>query len=679
MVVTSALTHHPMNYRHFFFHVLDQESGSTSAPSGTSSTPDELEHTSDGYDSDKDPEFDVNEEPASTDSDSDSDASPAPTNSAIQTPPASTSTPLNTNHTTPPENSGNLVGLTDNTERRSRKRKRNPGKWRKRETSKAYNNGKRYKRKGEISTRKVGGRCACKRKRCLEMSDDERDAVHTAFWTLSTQNERANYIISHCSKIPKKRQTLQPILNRGDNMKYFLPRTDRTTLEVCKKFFQSTLCISDKMISYNLSRSVDGVKPPTVQPPTVRPPPANKIQEDAVQSVIDHIKLFPTIESHYCRSTTQRLYLDPNLNKSKMFRAYKESPLHHPSIKQHFYSKVFDENFNLGFHNPSKDVCDACDKYNKRKLAGEMSAEVEEEKKDHDKRKKQARDEKEKDKGDASVMTVTCDLQQVMTAPKLFAGSSYYRRKLNVYNFTIYELPTGEGLCYTWTEAECHRGANDVASCLVKYLTRVDVEGKYSKVIIYSDTCGGQNRNRIVCTAIASFLSSAVSVKVVEQKYFESGHSHMECDSMHSAIEGTFRKREISLPSDYISCMKQARCGKPYQVVELDHTDITDFGALNEVFKKDAFKSIIKIKTHFIHYNKGRDIEISMNDCIEEPVKDVVWRKRGAPKSLSGVKPAYNTACGIDKEKKADLLAMTELAECKSIYSLYYKSLSLKE
>lgn len=150
-----------------------------------------------------------------------------------------------------------------------------------------------------------------------------------------------------------------------------------------------------------------------------------------------------------------------------------------------------------------------------------------------------------------------------MTVPKFSAGSTYYKRKLNVYNFTVYELETGEGFCYTWTEAECNRGANDIATCLVKYLEKVDQEGRYEKVIIYSDTCGGQNRNRMVCTAIASFLTASTTIISVEQKFLESGHSHMECDSMHSAIEGTFKSIEVALPSDYMTCMLRARTKKP--------------------------------------------------------------------------------------------------------------------
>lgn len=118
---------------------------------------------------------------------------------------------------------------------------------------------------------------------------------------------------------------------------------------------------------------------------------------------------------------------------------------------------------------------------------------------------------------------------------------------------------------------------------------------------------------------------------------------------MHSAIQGTFRKREIALSSDYLGCIKQAQGNKPYKVVEVVHTDIMDYSKLNEeAFRKDAFKGIIK--THFIRYVKEEQIIISMNDFIEEPLKEVVWRKRGAPRQLSRTDAAYNAPSGIDKD-----------------------------
>ena len=72
-------------------------------------------------------------------------------------------------------------------------------------------------------------------------------------------------------------------------------------------------------------------------------------------------------------------------------------------------------------------MCEFCDKYKKASESGMLNEELEDEKLNHDKRKVQVTEEKERDKADKNIMAITCDLQQVTTAPKLFAGSTYYK------------------------------------------------------------------------------------------------------------------------------------------------------------------------------------------------------------------------------------------------------------
>lgn len=40
---------------------------------------------------------------------------------------------------------------------------------------------------------------------------------------------------------------------------------------------------------------------------------------EKLNEVIDHIKSFPTVESHYCRSSSTRQYLQPGLSVAKMY------------------------------------------------------------------------------------------------------------------------------------------------------------------------------------------------------------------------------------------------------------------------------------------------------------------------------------------------------------------------
>lgn len=603
-------------------------------------------------------------------------------------PPAATSTPPTaaTNLSLPSTSVINVSQLptrvssneTNSSRRLTRKRQVYRNEWKSVKISKEYNHGQRYKRKGQVAQRKPGPRCSCKKTmyKCKEVSDDQRVRVFSSFWDdLGNATLRQNFIVAHVFPVQKKRQICSPTRHRGGNHRFTLPLQDGTTVHVCKAFFLSTLQISDQMVLPNLRKAVNGIRPPTI-----RPPPANKIPDDIKQTIRDHINKFYRIESHYCRSTTQREYLEPTLNKKKMYLLYQQSELNNPRVKQHLYSHVFDTEFNLGFHHPSKDQCNTCDQYERAKSAGVVTADMDTAKIDHDRRKDAARKSKESDKKNPEVAVFTYDLQQVLTCPKLKVGQAYYKRKLNCYNLTFYNLKSNVGDCFFWHEGECGRGANEIATAVIKMLQKLDEAGE-RRVVLYSDTCGAQNRNSILGTAIINFLAQAENITSVEQKFFESGHSQMECDSMHSAIEYALHHLDISIPSDFYQSIQMARRQKPYGVHEVTHGQIKDFRQFNSAnFSNTAFAGIIKV--HHIKYeaNRGADPKVYMATDIDGEMEEVKYRKRGGKVKMGqNLPPAHSRPTGIDGEKKKDLLSLVDNLKSKEIGQLFYSNLVIKQ
>lgn len=589
---------------------------------------------------------------------------PPVTASSTPTPPSTNSTSTSAVEVTPhSEPSSTSTELT-------RKRKRNPENWKKVKKSKTYNSG--TKKIGQISVqRTLGPRCECKRKECAKISEVARQRLLNVFWSETSDKKfRQNYINTHTTQHQKKSAATGAKRKRGNHIEYFLT-VDTTTYKVCQKFFLSTLNVSTRMILYNLERSKDGVR---IQP--AKRKPHNKISEEIHRSVSEHIRSFPSVESHYCRSDTKRNYLESQLNIREMHRLYKAQSANN-TAREHYYRQVFNTEFNLGFHKPSKDQCDACDTFKKLRNPTTVQS-VEHE--SHLRRKQQAYQAKDSDKNiptEEGKLAVTFDLQQVLTVPRIFAGSAYYKRKLNTYNLTFYELQTKMGHCYYWTEAEACRGANDIATAIVMYLEKVDATERYKEVVLYSDTCGGQNRNKICITAILSFLSSAKTIKKVSQKFFESGHSHMECDSMHSTIESAAGFLEIEIPSDYINILKTARkSGEAYHVTELGHGQFRDYGGLNgRAMVSQAFKGIMQV--HHITYEAvaNGDPVVTMSKEIGGEAEPIAYRKRGAPVSLSVAEAAYELPIGITAEKKRDLLSMIPHFTNQTMARLYYNSL----
>ncbi|CAG9782476.1 unnamed protein product [Diatraea saccharalis] len=64
----------------------------------------------------------------------------------------------------------------------------------------------------------------------------------------------------------------------------------------------------------------------------------------------------------------------------------------------------------------------------------------------------------------------------------------------------------------------------------------------------------------------------------ITQKYLKPGHTQMECDSVHAAIERKLKNREIHLPSDFLTVNKEARKKPtPYEAIRVDHNLEKDY------------------------------------------------------------------------------------------------------
>ena len=162
------------------------------------------------------------------------------------------------------------------------------------------------------------------------------------------------------------------------------------------------------------------------------------------------------------------------------------------------------------------------------------------------------------------------DLQSVLLAPKLEASAIYYKQKLQIHNFTVYSLNDKRVNLYVWHEANGNVTSNEFTSCIVDYI-KSNVQNKplIKHVVLISDGCGYQNRNKVLSSTLLK-LASDLQI-VIEQLIFKRGHTMMEADAVHLSLEAYF-KPPIYAPSDYITRMRQARMNHPYEVHNIDYT-----------------------------------------------------------------------------------------------------------
>jgi len=108
---------------------------------------------------------------------------------------------------------------------------------------------------------------------------------------------------------------------------------------------------------------------------------------------------------------------------------------------------------------------------------------------------------------------------------------------------------------------------------------------------MFSDTCGGQNRNIQMSIALMHACQTTNNLKTVTQYMIESGHSQMECDSVHSTIETACKYAKVYSPMDYYAIVGAARHEKkPYKVTVMETGDFLDYKSLVSSYVKNRSK-----------------------------------------------------------------------------------------
>lgn len=268
-----------------------------------------------------------------------------------------------------------------------------------------------------------------------------------------------------------------------------------------------------------------------------------------------HLRGIDTMESHYCRRYSKKKYIAATFrSKAELYDEYKKYCLENgygQPVSYFLFSEEFDKE-NLALFKPRKDQCDTCVGFKAMQVT-EAVYNL------HVERQKRAKAEKDFDKKAALEYgrhVFTEDTQAVKLSPDLEATAIYYKTRLQVHNFTIYNLLNHQCTNYWWNETQGDLSASSFISCLIAHL-RKHCLADTLPITLFSDGCGYQNRNQFLSNALSNF--AVKHNKIIEQKWLEKGHTQMECDSAHAKIENNLKKRSIFVPYDYVSVTKSAR------------------------------------------------------------------------------------------------------------------------
>ena len=136
--------------------------------------------------------------------------------------------------------------------------------------------------------------------------------------------------------------------------------------------------------------------------------------------------------------------------------------------------KIFNQTFNIGFHKHKKDQCNQCILYHNATDAEKRKRQVEYATHIHNKGlareiKRQCKEEAE---ADPKKECVAFDLEKQLECPYRENSLFYYYSKFRVFNLSMYDMALKQGYCLLWDQSIAKKGANEVASCIYRYVQK---------------------------------------------------------------------------------------------------------------------------------------------------------------------------------------------------------------
>ena len=338
------------------------------------------------------------------------------------------------------------------------------------------------------------------------------------------------------------------------------------------------------------------------------------------------------------------MYLPPNFTQRHCYSLFQlwceekgveeEQVMSFDAYKRQFTS------FNIGTSPPKVDTCSTCDKFEVQLDAAKVEDDVGKQNQInmdwtlHRARAKAARDVMTvyTEVRDDTQASICMDLQQTLVTSRLSTNVAYYKRKIWTYKFGIHDL-TGvvRPVMYVWNEAVAKRGSSEIASCLTHYLENF-VPARVNKLVIFSDNCGGQNKNINLCLQLLRLVHSQ-RFDLVKHYFLMPGHSYMPCDRDFGNLETFLKGREIYTTDHYVELMREARRENPFTVVEMSADQFYDLLPLQSLITKTQLsKANFKEGRLFVYranYKQGMKIHHNYFEDDGNEISQIVKLQKG--------------------------------------------------
>ena len=230
----------------------------------------------------------------------------------------------------------------------------------------------KYKQNKQKDEKKIGPRCRGHTRIkmggprqsffCDEIKDEERSLIFSEFWALPNWDSKKTYIKQNVliSEPKYRKNNSTDVSRKKATFRFYFSVSDgnsgKVKKQVCKQMFMHTISIGERPLR-------DWVKPPENTRSEASSSAENGSASDiAITELQKWLNTLAKVESHYCRASSDKLYLEPVWGSMRDFyRKYVSifESLGKPKVSRTTLKKVMDK-MKLAFYTPKKDQCNEC-------------------------------------------------------------------------------------------------------------------------------------------------------------------------------------------------------------------------------------------------------------------------------------------------------------------------------
>lgn len=462
-------------------------------------------------------------------------------------------------------------------------------------------------KKIRLQSHETGSSCNCKRYKCFEaVNKEQRARILKDFNLLPSRDEQNLYLCGLISvlEIQRRRPRKEEAEAKLHTANYayrvrLVDETQQLDVPVCASAFiaihgvtRQRICTIKKSLLTTGKAPIDKRGKHSNRP--------KKLSSILKSKVMDHIRSFRGRKSHYSLHDSSKIYLPEELNVKKMYDMFEDKN----QLSYETYRSIFVNHFNIGFGYPRSDTCSTCDEFlaKTKALKVNLKNASELEKGDIEKEIKKLETENKLHKLKANVFykrkretriqcqsssqkeAIAMDFQKNLSMPNITTNDVYYKRQLTLNLFNIHELSTSKSYFFCYPESIAKKGSDEVCSFLHHYIFNM-LDKNTRELVIFCDSCGGQNKNYTVFRFIHYVVHSAKRLDVIKIIFPIRGHSYLECDRNMGCIN---QKSPCETPDEWVKVIREARqkpC--PFHVIEVDQPLVRKWTTfLSPMYKK---------------------------------------------------------------------------------------------